>query len=337
MDKKTEKSIEQFYKNNNINPNQYAASEAEAYETGKEFNLQIAEEYLNAKVDKWLERFEDEDRQYFLQLLENYIYISEKEYRHRVYILSSYIINQTKKLGIASEEILFISVASCQGTASGGDSLRNALIIGNMEWGIVKQQIISDVSKLPYDILEKSKALVFIDDIIGTGFSIRQTIDNFFAHFPNTNKQQYIWGIAGIMVQKSAVRYLEKNIKKYNVEFHVFVEENNFIKNCFKGNYIFDEKEVKEVEKIIEDYEREIGIDKDSGKSYVMGFRACKLLLSFYYNTPNNTLCSFWKFTDKNVPVFPRDKYIRPTVKYLQENKLHYQKNAYLKGCEDKK
>lgn len=65
MDKKTEKSIEQFYSNNNIDPDQYAASEAEAYRTGKEFNIQIAEEYLKAKVDKWLERFEEGDQQFF--------------------------------------------------------------------------------------------------------------------------------------------------------------------------------------------------------------------------------------------------------------------------------
>lgn len=60
-----------------------------------------------------------------------------------------------------------------------------------------------------------------------------------------------------------------------------------------------------------------------------MGFGRCKLLLAFHYETPNNTLCSFWKATDKNHPVFVRSGYARPSVDDLKKRDKHMQKNAY--------
>ena len=66
-----------------------------------------------------------------------------------------------------------------------------------------------------------------------------------------------------------------------------------------------------------------------------MGFGKCKILLSFFYNTPNNTLCSFWKCTDKNIPPFPRDKDRRPTLDIIRKRKKRNTDNAYLKGCFD--
>ena len=99
------------------------------------------------------------------------------------------------------------------------------------------------------------------------------------------------------------------------------------------GGYIFKEEEKRKIEKIIEKYEKEIGIEGE--KDFTMGFGKCKILLSFFYNTPNNTLCSFWKRTDKNIPPFPRDKDRRPTLDIIRKRKKRNTDNAYLKGCFD--
>lgn len=97
------------------------------------------------------------------------------------------------------------------------------------------------------------------------------------------------------------------------------------------GDYIFKGNEKAKIEKIIEKYEKEIAAEEN----VVMGFEGCRILLSFYYNTPNNTLCSFWKYTDKNIPPFPRDKYKRPTLEAIRQKKKKMVNNAYRKGCFD--
>lgn len=99
------------------------------------------------------------------------------------------------------------------------------------------------------------------------------------------------------------------------------------------GGYIFNGEEKRQIEKVIEKYEEEIGIEGE--KNFVMGFGQCKILLSFYYNTPNNTICSFWKYTDKNIPPFPRDKYRRPTLDAIRKSKKKNINNAYQKGYFD--
>ena len=65
-------------------------------------------------------------------------------------------------------------------------------------------------------------------------------------------------------------------------------------------------------------------------KTFSMGFRQCKLLLAFHYETPNNTLCSFWKATDKNQPVFARSGYTRLSLDRIRKQKIHMRENAYL-------
>lgn len=326
-------SLKKFYEYNHINPELYTSDMMEAYTQDKYCDTRIAQDKLRERVDGWLEGFREEDRGYFLDLLEHYHYLSERELKYRLAVLCSYIFDKLRLSEIEKSEVLFVTVPSANGTAGGGDFMRNYLLSVNLEWGIYKGQIISDISRADEDILEGKKAIIFVDDILGTGFSVKETIKVFLERFPKIDKGGYSWGIAGVMVMKSAVRYIKKNAEAMGISLEIYAQEKNYIKSCMKGNYIFDEKVKSEIEEIIIGYEKQIGLNEETGEDFVMGFRACKLLLSFCYNTPNNTLCNFWKYTEKNTPVFPRDKHMRPTIEALKQKKKHYKSNAYLKGC----
>lgn len=333
MEAKFDDAVEKFYEINNITEKNYASSRDIAYKEGKIFDSKVVD--LQEKLACWIERFEEDDKQYFIKLFKNYIYISQREFEYKIWQLCESMYKNLNERGINKENILFVTISSPTGRASGGDSLRENLLIANQEWGMDKGQIVSDVEKLDMNSLKDIKAIIFIDDILGTGFSLKKTIQQFIQKAIKINFKihEYIWAVTGVFMTRSAVRFIKKKIKKeYNLKIEVF-DNDNYIDNCMKGNHIFNYDEVKKIENIVERYEKEIGMDGD--KSYVMGFRGCKLLLSFYYNTPNNTLCSFWKCEKDNIPVFPRDKYKRITLKSLQERKKKNRMNAYRKGCID--
>lgn len=58
---------------NNITEKNYAASRDIAYKEGKIFDSKIVD--LQEKLACWIERFEEDDKQYFIKLFKNYIYI----------------------------------------------------------------------------------------------------------------------------------------------------------------------------------------------------------------------------------------------------------------------
>lgn len=328
-------SVEQFYKFNHIQYEKYASSQMEAYVENKPYDPQIVREGLEEKIACWIERFEEKDKEYFYSLFENYHYISEQEYKYRIWHLCEAIYADLQEKQIERTEILFVTIPSAQGVGSGGDSLRSQLLCVNQEWGMNKEQIVSDIAKMDLALLDGKKAIVFIDDIVGTGISIKKIMEEFARHCNGRNLDDCLIYVTGILMTRHAIHEIDKDARKKEKRIMVFQEKEgrNRIKNCMTGGYIFKGEEKNEIEEIIEKYEKEIGIEGD--KSYVMGFGECKLLLSFYYNTPNNTLCSFWKYTEKNIPPFPRDKHKRLTLETIRKRKKKLTENAYRKGWVD--
>lgn len=325
-------SINKFYENNKIDPTQYTASEKEAYLANKMCDSKIDFETLRERVEIWSSRFAEEDKKYFLLLLENYIYLSDKELRYRYYLLLEEIMNMARMKGVDEQKVYFITVPSAKGVACGGDYVRKYILDAGIHWGISKKQILSDLPKVSEKDIKEGGIFVFVDDILGTGFttwsSIKQFIDLFSGCISDTAKII----ITGMLITKGAKKYISKKANEESICIEWLVDEKRYIGSCMKGNKIFNEKELADIERIIKSYEEEIGIDKDTGKEYVMGFRACKLILSFYYNTPNNTLCTFWRYKGKNIPLFPRDENMSLTLSDLKRRRIQNRDNAYLEG-----
>ena len=61
-----------------------------------------------------------------------------------------------------------------------------------------------------------------------------------------------------------------------------------------------------------------------------MGYRNGALGISFYYNTPNNTLSSFWLKTKTNIPPFHREeKHIEAILDDLKKAKKKTDRSKY--------
>ena len=103
---------------------------------------------------------------------------------------------------------------------------------------------------------------------------------------------------------------------------------------CFGTNSVFDKITCEKYKKIVEVYEKIIEdnkLDDDKEINSIMGFNNGQLLVSFHYNTPNNTLSSFWRPSKISIPLFIRNTFIRPSIDDIRKNKNHYRKNGYLK------
>lgn len=332
-----EEAIDAFYQSNCINPEHYLSNENEAYAQEKECDYLIGKDIFSTHVNNWLQTFSDEDINIFLNLLGNYTYITRREYRHKISILSDDIYVKLKALGISFNDVVFITIPSPKGLKSGGDEVRSYLNSVNMGRGIKNNQFICSEYPMSPTVFQNKKAIVFIDDLIGSGKTIKSSINNILTYFQNNNidRSQFQLFFAGIYVSKSASSNIIKYFNKLNVSVKPIYME--LPKKLLKGGVIFDSKEYAHVISVIKKYEELIDSFQfqTSSKHYSMGFDNCKLTISFYYNTPNNTLCNFWEYSDKHIPLFERRSQSRPSVDSLKYRKSNNEINAYLQKAKN--
>lgn len=223
-------AVERFYECNHIQPEKMASDPVEAYMEGKDYDPQIVREDLERRIQCWSERFDENERAYFYSLFENYCYISEKEYKYRILQLCQAIYASLWEKQIRKEEVLFVTVPGSKGVGSGGDSLRSQLLCMNLDWGMDKRQIISDIERMDPSLLDNKKAIVFIDDILGTGFSVRETVEKFRDRCAGKNLDGYVIYVTGILITKRAARYIRNKTK---VRVFELPEGKNSIKKLY--------------------------------------------------------------------------------------------------------
>lgn len=130
------------------------------------------------------------------------------------------------------------------------------------------------------------KTLVFIDDISGTGGTVRKFID---FHYEAMKNKKIIFLF--LTVTKQAISEFERITKKYNeVEFE-FIYCLELKKLSVKN--ILSEEEYKRL------YRIEEGLWGKNNHN-ILGYKQSELLVLYSHNIPNNTVSSFWYYTDSN-------------------------------------
>lgn len=287
----------------------------------------IGKDIFLKRVNEWLEICSDDaERKYLLELLEEYLYFPQDRFNEEV----ERIINRLKDEGIDIRKTLFVTFPSKNGVASGGDNISSALLLATMDVS-VKENIITDVERATEDLLDRIveyKYIVFLDDVIGSGTTLNTNIKKFFERF--SFPSEVVFYIAYLCGREKKIREKIKQFKKYyKKQFRgvvLFPLKKSLFQNERKDRQQRIEK-ISNIEKIIEDYAIE-----DRDKKFYMGFEKNQLLVSFYYNTPNNTLSLFWRPTSISVPLFARTSYKRPTIDECRKNKKKLMENAYERG-----
>lgn len=321
-----------FEKYNNIHLDNYVSDDYPNEENKVIFfDNYIGNDIFEKNVIEWLRFFEKKDRAVFMDLLSHYRYFTKEQYRKAMKDICRRIMEETAG---ENDKVLLVTFPSKKGTASGGDQVRAMLeeiLLGKLK----KDHIISDTSKLDESVQNDIKYIVFIDDVVGSGATLFGNVRD-LCHKLNLEKRTDIkYYIAMVYANESKIQKKIKDLKKgcgIDIE-NLFVYENT--DKCFDSDIVFEEGKRRTYKSIVEYYETEIDknkLDDDTEIESVLGFKNGQLLVSFHYNTPNNTLSIFWRPSKlPNFPLFIRNKYIRPSISDIRKTKNHCKSNAYLK------
>lgn len=310
-----EQAIAEFFQHNQIDPAQISRY------------LDPKLERLSEKVDQWLAIVEPSDRELFLRLLSRYTYLtneaSVRRYHEGIHILTE----KLQSFDLSLCDLLFISTESSDKRKSGSDHVRtdlHRLCMGQID----ACQIVASTCRLSADELAGYRGFVFVDDIVGTGFTLRRTISSFLDQFPDFINAPLF--MLCIVPTDAGLSYLIKQLKKRDVNIIPVYNQEWIAVPAFQHADIFAASERDDAIERVRKYEALIdAYMKDPEKSYILGFWGCRQLVSFYYNTPNNTLCTFWRWTDSHTPLFPREKQPQIRLKHLQSVKRKKDDNAY--------
>ena len=302
-------ALKLFHKNNNINPKTIHPHD------------RIAE--LPKKLDDWLLNIDFKDQAVFLDAFSRYIYLTQEECQDRFVESIAMLKADLQKHDIEVDNVLYVTVESSSGTKSGSDNVRADMQRYNIE-DIGKNQILAAKSKFIEERLEGVQAIVFVDDIIGTGCTLWNEMYSFCTKFNINGTDKIKLYYMCIAPTEKGINHFNKNFIKYGYAVSSIYKEEWICARAFKG----DSTEYGVVNK----YETEIdNYFAGSDHSYRMGFKQGCLLISFYYNTPNNTISSFWRPTPFNAPPFKRDgkECKRPNVSDLANKKRLSGANSY--------
>ena len=325
---KREEALRSFQKINNVNIEEYRSSLVASRRENKIFDPYIGYDTFEKNVDCWIENFDDQDTMY--SLLANYTYIVRDLYIDNLYNVVQRIVENTGGNEKILENTFFVTFPSSKGIKSGGDNIRAELPLLVMEY-MRKDQFIEDHNKyfaksshqrFSDKSIYNAECIVFFDDILGSGETAIKNIKSFMEKY-KTEKQVRFFLVA-MYSEVSVKQKIEQKLKEegYAVDLIVL----NDLYKCMSPDYIFTREEISEKEKLIRSYEEIVAGDN---KKVVMGYDESQLLISFYYNTPNNTLCCFYKPTKVNFPLFVRNSYKRPTVQEIRDNRKKKAENAY--------
>lgn len=284
---------------------------------------------LPNQVDQWLRQIDDADHALFLEMLSCYTYLTEVQCQLRYVEILSKLQQDLADLQVQQSEILFVTVESSSACKSGGDNVRADLQKRNLT-ELKKEQIVAAQSNLDTNSLSQYKAVVFLDDIIGSGITLWKEIESFCKRFDIPNSYYPALFYACIAPRRKGIQHIEKNCRKSGLSIRGIFDKTWIVEAAFSTG----SPEYLQIEK----YENMVGTYMvDPPKTYFMGFGQNKLLISFHYNTPNNTLSTFWReVPDKNSPPFYRDGNQppkRPTIDALKKRESEMKQGAYEQGC----
>lgn len=319
-------SMVKFYEENNIHPERYTDSMEKHYLEGLDWEGMIYQPNLEAALEEWLKNYEEEDKGYYLKMFEHFSYVTQRSFEYRVFRLKEYLFQALSEC--CQDKIMIVFSESTKGYKSGTSQMAVAFWKAcNGEIG--KDQLVEVYSKVALEKVTQMEAIVFADDIVATGVTLKGTIQGFFERFSKDNFLHTKFFATGVLATKRGERFIG-NLRKegLNVTWLYDQTEYKYLSQAFKGNHIFSNKEKKEAENAVLKYEEQVGRD-ENGKSYVMGYEKSKLLVGFHYETPNNTLCTFWRHGEKHVPLFARSGNQRISLQEIINKRKKKGNNAY--------
>lgn len=245
-------------------------------------------ENFSNKVGKFISQLSNdkETGEILLNLLQEYNYYSRK----RIDGILKGFYKKLEEFGLPKSVTVYSRIEKGAKINSSSNLLEEFKIING-----IGNNYSCDITRMNIQQLQYVDNIIFIDDIIGSG----NTIINFLKENNDKIKGKNII-IFCIEIMKEG----KKNIEEYlsSVECFSLVIPYNQTEKAFSNNGIFSEDAESNKKKLFE-FEK----NKLKAGNYALGYEDSEALTTFYRNTPNNTLSSYWIKRTSWKPLFPRD------------------------------
>lgn len=279
-----EESIKEFLYTNNLSQDNLSYDE-------KIFNLYT-------RLPLWLNEIEEEHRVIFLTLLKYFQYFN----REKVHNSFSELYEKYKVLEPNYKATIYAPITPKKPIYNGTNEFLHIF-----REACSKEITSSRIAFQLHDflktyIVDTISNFVLIDDIIGTGSTLRDFIVQLVKEFPDKfiNRNIYILCLVVHPKGLNKMKTLEKELNIKIICLHSYQLKKAFA----KGEIFTEEKKRIEAKRIVREYEKKVAKRNDD----VMGFQESEALVGFFHNTPNNTLSTFWEQEAKVnwYPIFPR-------------------------------
>ena len=259
------------------------------------------------KVRCWLNQFgSNANQRLMFKILQSINYYSSGRVREKLRQahdivrrgVTVYKLEKKKKL----DEFL-ISYLDCPGKSGGGYYAKlyadeNKIYYRN----VIEKRLIGDVLKEN----KTAKALIFIDDFIGTGGTAKKCFSEIKSTFGDVIQKSsinlYFLAICGFEQRKDELDDFLRSID-LDVNTHICDPFDNTSKCFHENSSIFSSESEKEEAKLLA-YEYGTKLCKKN----FLGYGDCQTAVIFETNCPNNNLPILWEHSDKLpwTPLFPR-------------------------------
>lgn len=269
---------------------------------------------LENNVNDWLNQMPKELQEIVIELLSNFEYYSHERVNNILVNLHSEI----KRIeGIVFDNTVFSVLHSQRRTYN--SSYEYWIEYKNLN-NINKNIAIPNIKDLEPEAISMIDNYVFIDDCSGSG---KTFID-------------YLENIVEILDGKRIIYLVVHIMEEALQEIEIFKEKNKVdivVIYYNKSDKAFNMCELKEKDKTTFISESKIlGINKN----YILGYKETESLISFYNNTPNNTLGLFWWDSQMYSSIFPRKDEKKPKWQYANNKKKNRQNQNYLSKKREK-
>ena len=267
-------------------------------------------QYFEANFDEWFSQLPEDIQEITLQLLELFEYFPQKKVNDYLYDLRSKLEAKAK---LDPDETIYTPLPSIKGISnSSGDYLYTYRQLHN----ISKFKIVLDLKTYITSEPEKYKKvtnIVIVDDYCGSGESLKTFVE---LHVDCLKGKHIYYVITYLMLESMPL--IDNISKEYDVAIDVI-----YINTGTKAfnNVNFSGKE-DDFRALVKRRSKKLNIPH----KYRLGKYESESLVSFYNDTPNNTIGLFWHDSDKYFSIFPREFENTEGLKRPTPNNLKSQK-----------
>lgn len=269
---------------------------------------------FDGKIESWLNQFEESDREVVLELLKHFKYYTSRRVNEKVIELYNKF---AIEYGEDPYSITFIPVYKEYGVGF-SDNFFNSFWFEN--------ELYDSAEKNIFNLLREGfdfQKIVILDDYSGSGKTIKRTIEHCIH---NSEKcKDSLFYVLTLEMSSTAKARLDRFAHENSLNIKIVYL--HFVNKVFENREIFGDADLSKKKLNYID----ICLKHNVLPTNHLGFDKTEGLLSFEYNTPNNTLGLFWHEGDDFFAIFKRYKKKSTTLTLMHKEAKQRQNERYKK------